>query len=62
MAELTLMQFLVALFMGLSAVCFFIWAVLSGMFTDVEAIKYRAYRAEVKDDGDPAEQASEDKN
>jgi len=52
MAELTLMQFLVALFMGLSAVSIFIWAVLSGMFKDVEDIKYRAYRAEVNDDGE----------
>lgn len=50
MAELTFMQFLVALCMSLAAVCIFIWAVLSGMFTDVEDIKYRAYRAEVEDD------------
>lgn len=50
MAELTLVQFVVALFMGLGAVCVFIWGVLSGMFEDVEAVKYRAYRAEVRDD------------
>lgn len=50
MAELTLVQFLVALFMGLGAVSVFIWAVLSGLFTNVEDIKYRAYRAEVNDD------------
>jgi len=50
MAELTLVQFLVALCMSLGAVCLFIWAVLSGSFDDVEAIKYKAYRAEVKDD------------
>jgi cbb3-type cytochrome oxidase maturation protein len=50
MAELTLIQFLVALFMGLGAVCLFVWAVLSGLFQDVEAVKYRAYRAEVNDD------------
>lgn len=49
MAELTFVQFLVALFMGLGAVCVFIWAVLSGQFKDVEAIKYKAYRSEVKD-------------
>lgn len=50
MAELTLIQFLVAIFMGLAAVCLFIWAVLSGSFKDVEAIKYKAYRAEVNED------------
>ena len=50
MLELTLIQFLVALCMGLGAVCIFIWAVLSGLFNDVEAIKYKAYRAEVGDD------------
>jgi len=50
MAELTFIQFLVALFMGLGAVCLFIWGVLSGLFQDVEEIKYLAYRAEVNDD------------
>jgi nitrogen fixation-related uncharacterized protein len=50
MAELTLMQFAVALLMGLGAVCLFIWGVLSGSFNNVEDIKYKAYRAEVKDD------------
>lgn len=50
MAELTLVQFLVAVLMSLGAVCLFAWGVLSGMFDDVEAVKYRAYRAEVSDD------------
>jgi len=50
MAELTVLQFLVALFMSLGALCLFIWAVLSGLFHDVEGIKYKAYRAEVTDD------------
>ncbi len=50
MIELTFFQLLIALFMGLSAVCVFIWAVLSGLFNDVEEIKYRAYRTEVVDD------------
>lgn len=50
MVELTLLQFVVALLMGLAAVCLFVWGVVSGMFEDVEAVKYRAYRAEVKDD------------
>lgn len=50
MEELTFVQFLVALCMSLGAVCVFIWAVLSGHFTNVEDVKYRAYRAEVQDD------------
>jgi cbb3-type cytochrome oxidase maturation protein len=50
MLELTFVQFVVALCMSLGAVCIFIWAVLSGMFRDVEAIARRAYRAEVHDD------------
>ena len=55
MAELTLVQFLVALCMSLGAVCLFIWGVLSGSFVDVEAVKYRAYRAEVNDAVKPDE-------
>ena len=51
MIEVTIIQFLVALFMSMGAVCVFIWAVLSGLFTDVEEIKYKAYRAEVSEDG-----------
>jgi hypothetical protein len=47
MAELTLIQFLVALLMSLGAVCLFVWAVLAGLFNDVEAVKYRAYRAAI---------------
>jgi len=50
MAELTLLQFLVALLMSLGAVFLFIWAVLSGVFRDTEQIKYRAYRTEVNED------------
>jgi nitrogen fixation-related uncharacterized protein len=55
MEALTLVQFLVALCMSLGALCVFVWAVLSGHFTNVEAIKYRAYRTEVHDD-EPARQ------
>ena len=47
MAELTLVQFMVALLMSLGAVCLFIWGVLAGLFNDVEAIKFKAYHAEV---------------
>lgn len=36
--------------MGLGAVSFFMWAVMSGMFINVEQIKMRAYSAEVQDD------------
>jgi nitrogen fixation-related uncharacterized protein len=50
MAELTLVQFMVALCMSLAAVFLFVWAVLSGLFVDVEAIKHKAYRTEVRDD------------
>lgn len=50
MEEMTFIQFMVAFFMSLGAVCLFIWGVLSGLFNDVEAIKYKAYRAEVNDD------------
>ena len=50
MEEMTFVQFMVAFFMSLGAVCLFIWGVLSGLFNDVEAIKYKAYRAEVNDD------------
>ena len=52
MAELTLVQFVVALCMSLGALCLFVWGVLSGSFKDVEDIKYKAYRAEVTDDED----------
>ena len=48
--ELTIAQFVVATLMSLSALFFFIWAVLSGMFRNVEAIALRAYRSEVVDD------------
>lgn len=50
MLEHTFIQFLVALCMGLGALSIFIWAVLSGLFTDVEKVKYRAYHAEVTED------------
>ncbi|NIR44431.1 MAG: cbb3-type cytochrome oxidase assembly protein [Gemmatimonadetes bacterium] len=48
--QLTLLQFLVALSMSLAALCVFIWAVLSGMFKDVEAPKYRMYEMEIEED------------
>lgn len=54
MAELTLVQFLVAMCMSLAALCLYVWAVLSGLFKDAEAIKYKAYRTEVDDERDKA--------
>lgn len=50
MIELTITQFAVAFCMSMGALCFFIWAVLSGLFVDVEEIKYRVYDLEVGDD------------
>jgi cbb3-type cytochrome oxidase maturation protein len=47
---ITLVQFTVALFMSLGALCIFIWAALSGFFTDVEGIADRVYRAEADDE------------
>ena len=49
MFEITALQFLVAFFMGLGAVCIFIWAVLSGLFNNIEDIKHQVLKAE--DDG-----------
>jgi cbb3-type cytochrome oxidase maturation protein len=48
MFELTAIQFLVSLFMGLGALCVFIWGVLSGMFTHVEDTAREVYQREVE--------------
>lgn len=58
MFELTAIQFLVALFMGLGALCVFIWAALSGMFTNVEDVAREVYRREVPDDDGSDERAA----
>ncbi len=50
MAELTFFQFLIALCMGLGAVCLFIWAAMSGQFNDIEAVKHQILEVE-NDDG-----------
>ena len=51
MAE-TFVQFMVALFMSLGALCIFAWAALSGYFNNVEEIAQRFYRVEMgEDDG-----------
>lgn len=46
MAELTFYQFLVALCMGLGALCIFVWASLSGLFNDLEDVKHQVLEAE----------------
>jgi cbb3-type cytochrome oxidase maturation protein len=38
--HVTFFEFLVALCMGLAALCFFFWAIMEGAFKDVEEIKY----------------------
>ena len=50
MVTLTFYQFLVALCMGLGAVCIFIWAGMSGQFNDIEAVKHQVLEVE-NDDG-----------
>jgi len=56
MERLIFLQFLVALCMSLSAVCFFLWGVLSGLYKDGEAIKYDMLRRKLGDDaGGPDE-------
>jgi nitrogen fixation-related uncharacterized protein len=50
MERLIFIQFLVALCMNLSAVSFFVWAALSGLFKDGESIKYDMLRQELGDE------------
>lgn len=47
MEQLTLIQFLVAICMSLAGVCFFIWGTLSGLFRDIESVKYDMLRREL---------------
>jgi len=46
---LILGQFLVSLLMGLGALCLFVWAVASGLLSNVEAIKYQVLEIEGTD-------------
>jgi len=48
---LTLFEFIVATLMGLAAVCAFVWAAATGLFHDVEAVKYRVLEVEEERDG-----------
>jgi hypothetical protein len=44
--------YVIALFMSLSALCIFVWAVLSGALNGADEAAMKFYRAEVGDDGD----------
>jgi cbb3-type cytochrome oxidase maturation protein len=47
---LTLAELLVALLMGLAALCAFVWGASSGALRDVESAKHQVLRAEDADD------------
>ncbi len=42
--------FLISLSMGLSALAFFVWAVLSNQMDDTEDVKYRVLERELEED------------
>ncbi len=44
--QITFFEFLVAFLMGLSAFCFFFWAVVEGTFKNVEEVKYKVMEVE----------------
>ncbi len=48
---LTLLEFIVATLMALAGLCAFFWAAATGLFHDVEAVKYRVLEAEDERDG-----------
>lgn len=43
---LILGQFVVSTLMGLGALCLFLWATASGLFRDVERVKYQVLDSE----------------
>lgn len=47
--EVVFYEFLIAICMGLGALAFFIWAVLSGQLDETEDIKYRMLEMETED-------------
>jgi cbb3-type cytochrome oxidase maturation protein len=52
MIESTLLYgFLIALSMGLGALGFFVWAVLSGQMEEAEDVKHRMLERELDDEG-----------
>jgi cbb3-type cytochrome oxidase maturation protein len=50
---LTLGQFLVAVLMGLAALCAFLWGAASGALSDVEGVKHRVLEVEANGDEPP---------
>ena len=44
-------QFIVSTLMGLGALCLFLWATASGLFRDVESVKYQVLDSEGIDHG-----------
>jgi cbb3-type cytochrome oxidase maturation protein len=46
-------EFVVSMLMGLAALCLFLWAAMSGLLRDVEAVKYQVLRSEGIDDDGP---------
>jgi cbb3-type cytochrome oxidase maturation protein len=46
-------EFAVSVLMGLAALCLFLWAAMSGLLADVEAVKYQVLRSEGIDDDGP---------
>ena len=50
---LTLGQFVVAVLMGLAALCAFLWGAASGAFSEVEAVKHRVLEVEGATDEPP---------
>ena len=45
-------EFVVSIFMGLAALCLFLWAAMSGLLTDVETVKFDVLKSEgIDDDG-----------
>jgi cbb3-type cytochrome oxidase maturation protein len=46
---LVLGQFTVSLLMGLAALCVFVWALASGLLSDVESVKYHVLDVEGMD-------------
>jgi cbb3-type cytochrome oxidase maturation protein len=48
---LTLGELVVAVLMGLAALCAFVWGALSGALSDVEGAKHQVLRAESEHDG-----------
>jgi cbb3-type cytochrome oxidase maturation protein len=47
--EIVIYEFAIAMLMGLAAVGFFVWSVLSGQFDSMEDVKYRILERELDD-------------